>query len=114
MHSHLLTSTKSPALAFHGVLHRIGNLPDSLLDFIHTDEGVHILEYVLKRTVFRYITLNVILLDQFRVNAATDERGEDIFSLSDGLMGKAEGLVLGLNPVFEVSLQLLVSLWSIV
>ena len=100
-------------MTLHGVLHRVCNLPDCLLHFIHTDECVHILQDFVERTVFGHIALDVILFNECGVNATTDERREDILGLGNGLVGETEGLVLGLHPILEVGLQLLVGLGGV-
>ena len=111
MHRHFLLLTESPLSTLHTVLHSIRNLTDSLLHLVHTDERVHIVEYLVQRALLRNIPYDVFLLHLLRIGSTTDEGREDVFSGLHGHMGIAEGIVFCLDAILEQALQLLVCLW---
>ena len=114
VHRQLFLFAQASFSPLQTVLHRVSYLTYGLLHSVHADEVVQVVQYLVKCPFFRYISLDVVLLNLGRVCSPADEGGEDVFGRLHGEMSIAEGFVLHLDLVLEEACQLLVSLGAVV
>ena len=101
MDADLLLLTQSALCALYIIMYGKGDFLDSRLDFVHTDIAVKVTEDVLQATLFRNISLDIVVFDLHSHRATTDERGEDILCRLDGNVCIAKGVVLDFQLILE-------------